>query len=119
MPTVMGYSVGYTTTKDPGPESVQRVVAVEVIEFPNPEWALYHVKYPALAYGTGVIPSYTKVKRLGQTVVQDATLRNRNGSGRLCFLWPHETFVVSVCYETPDVNEEFIREYLDKYPSSL
>jgi hypothetical protein len=109
MPTVMRYSVGYTTTKNPGPE-VRRVVAVEVTEFPNAEWARYHVKYPQLSYGLGAAQSVKRVQKFGQTVVQ--------GGGR-CFLWPHETFVVSVCYDTPQVNEEFIREYLMKYPSSL
>jgi len=119
MPTVMRYSVGYTTTRDPRPESVRRVVAVEVTEFPNAEWARYHVKYPQLSTGLGSAQSLTKVKKIGQIVVQDASHRNRDGSGSLCFLWPHETFVVSVCYETPEVNEEFILEYLEKYPSSL
>jgi hypothetical protein len=120
MPTVMRYSVGYTTTKDPPPpEPVQRVVAVEVTEFPNTEWAQYHVKYPQLSYGLGSAQSLTKVKKFGQVVVRDASHRNRNGGGSLCFLWPHETFVVSVCYEMQEVNDEFIREYLEKYPSSL
>lgn len=109
MPAVMTYSVGYTTTKNPGPEA-QRVVAVDVTEFPNAEWARYHVRYPQLSYGLGSVQAVKKVQKFGETVVQ---------SGRGCFLWPHETFVVSVCYDTPEVNEEFIREYLDKYPSSL
>ena len=110
MPTVMRYTVGYTTTKNPGPESARRVVAVEVTEFPNAEWARYHVKHPKLSYGLGTDQSVKEVQKFGQTVVQD-------GPGS--FLWPHETFVVSVCYETPQVNDVFIREYLAKYPSSL
>ncbi len=109
MPTVMVYSVGYIKAENPGP-LVQRVVAVYVTEFPDAEWARYHVKYPQLSYGLGSVQSVKKVKKFGQTVVQ---------TGGRCFLWPHETFVVSVCYDTPEVNEEFIREYLEKYPSSL
>jgi hypothetical protein len=109
MPTVMVYSVGYTATKNPSPE-VQRVVQVYVTEFPNAEWARYHVKYPQLSFGLGSVQSVKKIQKFGQTVVQ---------GGRGCFLWPHENFVVSVCYDTQEVNEEFIREYLGKYPSSL
>jgi hypothetical protein len=119
MPTVEYYSVGYTTTKDPGPDSVRRVVAVGVTEFPNAEWARYRVNHNQVYAGLGSAQSLKKVKKFGRTVVQDAANRHRDGGGRLCFIWPDETFVVSVCYETPEVNEEFIREYLEKYPSSL
>jgi hypothetical protein len=29
------------------------------------------------------------------------------------------TFIILISYETPDVNDEFIRRYLDKLPSEL
>jgi len=46
-------------------------------------------------------------------------MRYPNGEGTLCFRWPSSMFAISVCYETPQVDEEFIRQYLAKYPSSL
>lgn len=118
-PTVGSYSVGYTTTENPGIDSVRRVVAVEITEFPNAEWARYRVNHNQVYVGLGSGESLAKVQKFGQSIIQDASNRNRDASGTLCFFWPHDTFVVSVCYETPEVNEEFIREYLEKYPSSL
>ena len=37
----------------------------------------------------------------------------------LYFWWPSGNFVVLISYETADVNDEFLRRYLDKHPSSL
>jgi hypothetical protein len=63
--------------------------------------------------------SLTKVTKFSQTIVQNASMRYPNGDGTLCFLWPGGNLVVSVCYETPKVDEEFLKQYLEKYPSSL
>ena len=120
VPPAKIYSVGYTATKDPDPLSMSRIVAAEVTDWPNAEWANYRIKYPRLdIFLADDSVHLTRMTKFGQTVVQDTRMRYPNGEGRLCFLWPSSTLVISVCYETPQVNEEFIRQYLAKYPSSL
>jgi hypothetical protein len=112
----INYAVGYTVTKDPHPGSILRVVAVNVTQLPTAEWARYRVKYPP----TNVAPQYlSNVKKFGQTIIQDTSGRYPDGGGTLCFLWPSGNFAVSVCYTTPQVDEEFLKQYLEKYPSSL
>jgi len=45
-------------------------------------------------------------------------MRSRDGSGELYYLWPSGNLVVLIEYGMKDVNEEFIRRYLEKHPSS-
>jgi len=118
-PPAVDYSIGYTATKDPPPLSVRRMVAVGVTQLPNAEWARYRVKYPQPNVAIDSPQSLTNVSKFGQTIVQNTFMRYPNGDGTLCFLWPSGNFVVFVYYETRQVNEEFLRQYLEKYPSSL
>jgi hypothetical protein len=43
----------------------------------------------------------------------------RDSIGHLFFVWPSGNVVVTIRYETKDIKEEFLRRYLEKYPSSL
>lgn len=113
------YSIGYTAAPDPPPISVHRIVAVEVEQLPNVDWALYKVKYPPSNAAIFSPRSLSRVTKFNQTVVQNTMMRYPNGGGTLSFLWPSGRFVVTVYFETPDVKEEFLRQYLEKYPSSL
>ena len=120
-PPTVTYSVSYgAATKDPPTDSLWRIVAVEVTQMPDADWANYRVKYPQLNIGLVDDPQHlTKITKFGQTIVEDTRMRYPNGEGTLCFLWPSGVFAFSVCYEKPQVDEEFIRQYLAKYPSSL
>lgn len=119
-PHTENYSIGYTTAKDPAPfASIQRVVAVSVKQLPNAEWAFYRSKYPSTNVAIDRPQSLTRVVRFGQAIVQDTYSRSPDGGGTLCFHWPSGNFAVSICYETKQVDEEFLHEYLEKYPSSL
>jgi hypothetical protein len=117
-PVSLLYSIGYSITREPSP-TAQRIVTVEVAQWPNAEWARYDAKYPFPDRGWGDSPHLTRVKEFGNTIVQNSQMRYPNGDGTLCFLWPSERFVVTVCYETRQVNEEMLGQYLAKYPSSL
>jgi hypothetical protein len=120
LPPAINYVVGYVPTKEPpNGASIQRIVAVGVTQLPNAEWARYRVRYPLSNEAITNPASLTDVVKFGQTVVQDTAMRYPNGGGSLCFLWPSSNLAISICYETPEVNEEFIRQYLEKYPSSL
>jgi hypothetical protein len=81
---------------------------------PNAEWARYDVKSPATNIAIDAPQSLMKVTKFSRTIVQNTYMRYSNGGGTLCFLWPSGNFVVSVCYETPQVDEEFIRQYREK-----
>lgn len=118
-PHTVNYWIGYTTAKDPPPYQVQRTVAVSVTQLPNAEWAYYRSKYPATNVAIDSPQTLIHVIRFGQVVVQDTHMRYPDGGGTLCFHWPSGNFAVSVCYETKKVDEEFLREYLTEYPSSL
>jgi hypothetical protein len=118
-PRAIAYSIGYTATLDPPPISIRRIVAVDVEELPNADWALYKVKYPPLFVAIDSPKSLSMVTKFGQTLVQNTMMRYPDGGGTLSFLWPSGRFVVTVYFETPDVKEEFLGQYLEKYPSSL
>jgi hypothetical protein len=122
MPASMEYSVGYTTAAEPPPPpaSFERTVQVIVTEYPNDDWSRYLTRYP-LDYNL-VIDSpgqLTSVTKFGQTITRDSIDRHANDTGLLCYRWPSGNFTIAVCYETPHVDEEFLRRYLEKYPSSL
>jgi hypothetical protein len=107
------YSVGYSAVKDPPPGMfVQRIVRVDVTQVPSETWAQYRVKNPRLNVAVVSPASLTQVQRFGQSVIQDTY-------GNLCFHWPSGSFFVSVCFDTPQIQEAFVRRYLEKYPSSL
>jgi hypothetical protein len=107
------YSVGYSAVKDPPPAKfVQRIVRVDVTLLPSESVAKYRTKNPR--YNVAVISpaSLTNVQRFGQTVIQDTY-------GNVCFHWPSNNIVVSVCFDTSQIHDAFLRRYLEKYPSSL
>lgn len=118
-PRAINYSIGYTAKLDPPPISVRRAVAVQVEQWPNAEWAFYKVNYPPLNVAIDSPKALSRVTKFGQTVVQNTMMRYPDGRGTLSFLWPSGRFVVTVYFETPEVNEEFLRQYLEKYPSYL
>jgi hypothetical protein len=115
----INYAVGYTVTKDQHGGSILRVVAVNVTQLPTAEWARYRVRYPPANVAIQSSEYLSNVKKFGQTVVQDTSRRYPDGGGTLCFLWPSGNFAVSLCYETRQVDDEFLKQYLEKYPSSL
>jgi hypothetical protein len=107
------YYVGYGAVKNPPPgKFVQRIALVDVVQTPNEAWAQYRAKNPRLNVAIVSPASLTNVQRFGQTVIQDTY-------GNVCFHWPSSSFVVSVCFDTPEIHDAFLKRYLEKYPSSL
>jgi hypothetical protein len=113
------YVADYSPTKEQPAGSVYGVVEVIVTQLPNAEWARYRVNHPQTGADIQSPKSLTNVRKFGQTIVQDTSARDLGDRATLCFLWPSGSFVVSVCYQTPKVNEDFLEKYLEKYPSSL
>lgn len=116
----MRYTVEYAPNKGPVSKEAMNpaAVTVSVTQYPNAAWARYGTNYNYPAGGLRDSPDrYVTVKKRGQAILQDSG--RGSGGGMLCFRWPSDTFAVSVCYETRQVDEEFLHQYLDKYPSSL
>jgi hypothetical protein len=84
------------------------------------EWARYRAKYPA-GFNLAVNdPSHlTTVTKFGNHVIMNSVMRYPDGNATLCFLWPSETMVITICYESKEIREQLLEEYLAKYPSSL
>ena len=118
MPPTVKYSVGYAPVRD----MLLLAVTVDVFvqQFPNAEWALYKTKYP-VDYGSSLNdPQYRSIiTKFGNRIVMNTAGRYPDGNRKLDFLWPNGNVVVTVRYETRNVDEEILKRYLSKYPSSL
>ena len=109
------YSVRYGTEPEVGPDAV----AVEVREMPNAEWAHYQSRHPLPDVEAISPESIVPVTQAGANMYKDSLARSSDGTGWLCFRWPSGNFAVSICYATPTIDQEFLKEYLEKYPSAL
>lgn len=120
IPPLIEYSVDYVPQKDAPIGSHQPRVTAQVSQFPNAAWARYNAKYPSgFNVALNELKDLVIVTKFGNRIVMNATMRYSDGGGRLEFLWPCGDVVVTLRYETREVNEEFLKRYLDKYPSAL
>jgi hypothetical protein len=116
VPPSIEYYVSYVPRKDAPLGSYQPRVTAEVSQFSNADWARYKVKYPS---GLTDLRSLLTITKFGNKIVMNTMMRYPNGDGELDFLWPCGDVVVTLRYQIRDVNEEFLKRYLDRYPSSL
>jgi hypothetical protein len=95
-------------------------VLVQVVEYPNSDWARYKARYPRSFEMRHDLALLVPVTRFNQRIVLDNSSPPVGGSlGFLYFVWPSSNVVVTVQYDSSRVIEEFLKRYLDKYPSSL
>jgi hypothetical protein len=112
-PTYAKYEEAYNALKNTS-GSDRRQVVVDIDQMPNADWARYKADDPANA-STNRLKEVTKFN----SRIMENDLRYNGDEGRLCYLWPSSNFFVSVCFQTRPVDEEFLNQYLKKYPSSL
>ncbi len=121
-PQEMDFTVEYGAKKhDPTPHPSEVPVGVWVYQLPNEDWALYFAKHSPMP---SLVPKnrslvLSLVKKFGNRVVVDRQFRDPDESGKLLYFWPSGKNLITILYYSPVVNEEFLRRYLDKYPSSL
>jgi hypothetical protein len=86
------------------------VVAVE--QYPNSAWARYKAKYPS----AGLFPwnEFATITKSENRIYKDSSL-----GGVLVFHWPSDALAVTVRYQGSQIEEDLLRRYLEKYPSSL
>lgn len=94
-------------------------VMVIIQQYPNSEWATYLAKYPPsmvdLPEGSKL---HMRVMKFQNTVWSD--VYETGIPAQLYYQWPSKNDVVAITYNWPFKNsDEFLRVYLQKYPSSL
>lgn len=109
------YSVRYQKTKNAIDLTAQPAVDVQVLEYPNSEWARYQLKdvpfQDAKFLYSGSIKTTTK---FGNPVLINAI----QGSHGAYVYWPSANKTVVLHYYGQE-DDEFVRQYLAKYPSAL
>ena len=114
----MDFRVEYVAEKDDDSPKV----TVQVVQFPNDAWPLYFAKWspnPSFLREEDPALVLTRVKKFKNQVVMDRQFRSSDETGKLWFFWPSGNNLVNIIYELKTVDEEFLRRYLEKYPSSL
>lgn len=114
----MDFRVEYVAQKDDDTPAV----IVQVQQFPNDTWPLYFAKWspiPGLLREENPDLVLTRVRKFKNRVVMDRQFRFPDETGRLWFFWPSGNNLVNITYASKEVGEEFLRRYLEKYPSSL
>ncbi len=97
-------------------------IIVEVEQFPNEAWPLYFAKWSPspniLQHGDPSL-DITRVMKFKNRIVMDRQYRSADETGKLWFFWPSGKNLISITYRTKMIDDEFLRRYLQKYPSSL
>lgn len=121
--TVMLFRVEYVTEKvDNPPGTEETPVFVDVRQFPNEAWPRYCAKWSpspdTLQQGNPDL-DITRVTKFKNRVVMNRQDRSADETGILQFYWPSGKNLVTITHRTKVIDEEFLRRYLAKYPSSL
>jgi hypothetical protein len=114
----MDFRVEYVAEKD----GDRPAVVVQVQQFPNDGWPLYFAKWspiPCLLREENPDLVLTRVRKYENRVVMDRQFRFPDETGQLWFFWPSGNNLINITYASKAVEEEFLRRYLEKYPSSL
>ena len=118
VPPARSYSVRYVPRKDAPFGTYQPGITASVDQYPNSDWARYKAKYTATYNPALGDPKYlVTVTKFQNRIVMDTSMLD--SIGQLFLVWPSGKAVVTIHFETKDVNELFLRRYLEKYPSSL
>jgi len=117
-----------TYAKDEPPEPLcegypdEIPVTVEVRQFPNEAWALYMAKWspmPNVLKDDDPDLDIARVTKFKNRIVLDRQWRSPDETGVLLYFWASGQNLVCITYSSKGINEEFLRRYLVKYPSSL
>jgi hypothetical protein len=122
-PPALDFAVDYVghSSGDARTSQLEMTVTVWVSQLPDEAWPLYFAKYSPVP---DILPQnrslvLSLVKKFGNEVVVDRQFRDPKETGKLMFFWPSKKNFVTIIYYSTAVNEEFLRRYLQKYPSSL
>jgi hypothetical protein len=95
------------------------VADVNVDLYPNSDWAVYATKVGINSHLEAENPqTVTTVTKFGNRVIMNTLMRYPDGAGDLYFYWASGSKFVQVAFRGPE-EDEFLREYLELYPSDL
>jgi len=125
-PFGMYHELSYRPTQNDPPTNLE-VVSVEVWQYPNAQWALYLAEYPANFVHSFDNPKHHAVTTKFQNKVRTNLLERLpgfehfpgGGGWALYYMWPSGSNVLTITYHTKNEHEEFLRLYLEKYPSAM
>jgi hypothetical protein len=117
-PPGMDYAVTYYPEYDI-PRPYQNSISVSVQQCPNPQWASYLAEFPRNMYNPYDNPKVHAIVTQFQNKVRTNSLDLPAGTVGLYYMWPSGNNVVTLTYYTLDQKEDFLRLYLQKYPSSV
>ncbi len=90
-------------------------VKVQVSQWPGSRWSTYELEGMHYGNGAGYFTHPKRVQKFGNTIMADENPKDP-GKGR--FYWTSGVVLIVVESDVSD-SDEFIREYLKRYPSSL
>lgn len=116
-PESVGYLAEYkvSETASPGERSF---ADVQVFQYPNAAWAAYQTKQFLWDLTAENPKAVTTVTKFGNKVIMNTLMRYQNGGGDLYFYWASGNWFVKVTFDAAE-EDEFLREYLVRYPSTL
>jgi hypothetical protein len=116
LPPHISYTAHYQRQKEP--LFSDGAVVVTVDQYPDSAWARYMAKYR----GPYISPFEASaiVTKFENRIYMDSAEWYGLRGGVLIFHWPSGGVAITIRYETNSaINDDFLKRYLEKYPSSL
>jgi hypothetical protein len=112
------YTAEYKRSETAGDGEVS-FADVNVSLYSNSDWAVYATKEGIMVNLEAQNPkAVTTVTKFGNKVIMNTLMRYPNGDGDLYFYWASGNRFVEVRFHAPE-EDEFLKEYLALYPSTL
>lgn len=99
------------------PEGQALFADADIDFYPTPEWAVYSIKQIERISASRDPKAVETVLKFGNRVTRDTWLWEPKGGGFLKFYWASGSRVVTVTYLAAE-DDEFLKEYLARYPST-
>ena len=113
------FAVTYKSSREPPPPASTEWVAVTVRQYPTPQWAQYLGDYPPRVYNPFDDPKHhALITKFRNKVRTNFFERYPPGAVSLYYTWPSAKCVVTITYNLNEY-DDFLRLYMEKYPSSI
>lgn len=118
-PSTIVYSVGYQSAPMKNALDLHEVVSVSITEYPNPDWAKFSTKDVPIPNASIQYAQYIQHEsQFGNAILVNSGWRTHSGTGDLYYYWASGNKLVLLIFRGPVIGE-FLKEYLEKYPSSM
>lgn len=114
-PAFVTFDAGYMHLPDESCEANPPEVDVRISQWPNSAWSSYEMEGIHYGFGAGYFNHAKTTQKFGNAIKVDA---NQKEPGKGKFYWTSGPVLIEINSNVSDP-DEFIREYLKRYPSSL